>query len=127
MWGAHALAQAVVLRLPGLEVAKQGSPVPGRSGSADAAIHEIVAAYCSGGEVGVIDENGFLEPAPLEAFGTNTFAKPVIASGAVDLDTLTVTDKPNVKFEDGTSVQGGLNSATADHPSAAHCPNNALP
>jgi hypothetical protein len=57
----------------------------------------------------------------------SNFAKPVIASGAVDTTTFTVTDKPNVKFEEGTSVFGGLNSDTVDHPSAQHCPKNALP
>jgi hypothetical protein len=49
-----------------------------------------------------------------------------VASGAVDVDTLQVTDKPNVKYEDGTSVFA-LSSSTADHPSADHCPKNALP
>ena len=94
---------------------------------ADPAIHEIVAAYCSGGDVGVIDADGFLEPAPISTFGSPTFAKPVIASGAVDLTTLTVTGKPNAKFAEGTSVFA-LSSANADHPSAAHCPGaSALP
>lgn len=96
------------------------------AGRTEAAIHEIVAAYCSGGGVGVIDQDGFLEPPPIVDFGSQTFAKPVIASGAVDVGTLTITSKPNAKFAEGTSVFA-LSSANATHPSADHCPKNALP
>jgi hypothetical protein len=88
--------------------------------SADPAIHEIVAAYCSGGDVGVIDSDGFLEPPPIGTFGSPTFARPVLASAAVDPETLTVTGKPNAKFEQGTDVFA-LTSDSLDHPSAA-CP-----
>ena len=103
--------------------------------TSEAAIHEIVAAYCSGGDVGVIDENGYLEPVPLtDMLGTSpsegrAFAKPVLASGAVDPTAgppPEVTDKPNAKFEDETPVNA-ITSATAIHPSAEHCPKNALP
>ena len=94
--------------------------------SADAVIHEIVAAYCSGGGVGAIDEDGFLEPEPLADFEKQTFAKPVLASGAVDPETLTVTDKPNAKFAEGSSALA-LTASDATHPSAEHCPKNALP
>jgi hypothetical protein len=92
--------------------------------SADPAIHEIVAAYCSGGDVGVIDSDGFLEPPPISTPGSPTFARPVLASGAVDPGTLTVTGKPSAKFEEGTSVFA-LSSATLDHPSAA-CPGSSV-
>jgi|GEM_PF-5683482 len=94
---------------------------------ANAAIHEIVAAYCSGGDVGVIDENGFLEPAPIEDFAGTTpsagraAARPVIATGAVDLGTFLLTDHPANKFEEGTHVFA-LSGSNADHPSAEHCP-----
>jgi len=109
--------------------------------TSNAAIHEIVAAYCSGGDHGVIDEDGFLEPTPLEdAAGTSpsaghAFAKPVLSSGAVEVvfPNVLITDKPNTKFEEGTVAvnlltgTSEMGAATADHPSAAHCPKNALP
>jgi hypothetical protein len=95
-------------------------------GTANATVHEIVAAYCSGGGVGVISTSGFLAPPGISDPTKDTFAKPVIASGAVDLTTLTVTDKPNVKYEAGTSVFA-LSADTATSPSAANCPKNALP
>lgn len=99
--------------------------------SADPAIHEIVAAYCSGGGVGVIDSNGFLNPPGITG-GSNAdnFAKPVIASGAVQgtFPNITVTDKPNAKYAQGTNAITGLSAATVTHPSAAHCPGaSALP
>jgi hypothetical protein len=87
---------------------------------AHAVIHEIVAAYCSGGGHGVITESGELEPPSLSDPSRKNFARPVIASGAVDLNTLTVTDKPNAKFPAGTSVFAAV-VANADHPSAQHC------
>ena len=105
------------------------------TGTAEGAIHEIVAAYCSGGDVGIINEDGHLEPVPIEDMeGTSpsagrAFAKPVVASGAVDPTAgppPEVTDKPNAKFEEGTPVTE-ITPENADHPSAEHCPNNALP
>jgi hypothetical protein len=95
--------------------------------TASATVHEIVAAYCSGGGVGVISASGFLFP-PGVTGGSNAnagnFAKPVEASGAVEgtFPNLTVTSKPNAKFAEGTNPLTGLSEATADHPSAAHCP-----
>jgi len=86
-----------------------------------AVIHEIVAAYCSGGGKGIITEAGELEPRPLTLFGTQTFARPVIASGAVvDGAPPTVSSKPNTKFPEGTSVFDAT-ASNSDHPSAAHC------
>jgi hypothetical protein len=90
-------------------------------GTANATIHEIVAAYCSGGGVGVISTSGFLRPPGISDPTAGNFAQPVIASGAVNLTTLTVTDKPNVKWEQGTSVFA-LSAASATSPSAEHCP-----
>jgi hypothetical protein len=111
------------------------------AGSAQGAIHEIAAAYCSGGDHGVIDEDGFVEPTPLEdAAGTtpsagHAFAKPVLSSGAVEVafPEVLITDQPNVKFEEGTVAvnlltgESEMDSSTVDHASAEHCPKNALP
>jgi hypothetical protein len=92
----------------------------------EAAIHEIVAAYCSGGGVGVIGEDGHLRPPPITTFGHPAFAKPVIASGAVDPGTFTVTDKPNTKYKEGSDIFA-LDSTNVDHASAERCRKNALP
>ena len=108
--------------LVGIVVALVLSAIPAFSPSpAHAVIHEIVAAYCSGGDHGVITASGELEPPPLADPARPNFARPVIASGAVDVGTLTVTDKPNAKFPEGTSVFAAV-AANSDHPSAAHCP-----
>jgi hypothetical protein len=94
--------------------------------SADAVIHEIVAAYCSGGGVGVIGEDGDLEPPGLsDPTKQQSFARPVLASGAVDFPF--ITDKPNTKFAEGTSVLAPLDGSNATHPSADHCVKNGLP
>jgi hypothetical protein len=94
--------------------------------TASAAIHEIVAAYCSGGGVGTIDDSGFLEPPGVTDLTRSNFAKPVIATGALDFPF--VTDKPNGKYEEGTNAITGLGADTVDHPSAEHCPGaEALP
>ena len=90
------------------------------SGRAEAVVHEIVGAYCSGGGVGVIGTDGDLEPPGLAGgsnANANNFAKPVIVSGAVDVGTFTTTDKPNLKYPAGVSVFGPL--GTPDHPSTA--------
>ena len=97
---------------------------------ADAAIHEMVAAYCSGGNVGVIDSNGFLEPRGITGGSqANNFAQPVRSTGVVvgTFPNLTVGTSPAAKFAPGTNALTGLNSSTVTHPSAAHCPKNALP
>jgi hypothetical protein len=85
---------------------------------AQATIHEIVAAYCSGGDVGVI--TGLALEAPgVSTFGTPAFARPVLASGAVDFPL--TTDKPNVKVLPGLDAPTFEVSAdTIDHPSE-HC------
>src|SRR5687768_4953517 len=92
--------------------------------AADPAIHEIVAAYCSGGGVGTIDASGFLEPRGITGgSNANNFAQPVFSSGAVagTFPDLVVTSKPNAKYVAGTHALFGLNATTANHPSAAHC------
>jgi hypothetical protein len=96
---------------------------------ADPAIHEIVAAYCSGGGVGVISPDGFLEPPGITGgSNANNFARPVLASGAVEgtFPNIVVTNKPNAKYVPGTNAVTGLGAATANHPSAAHCPGAAV-
>ena len=101
---------------------------------ADAAIHEIVAAYCSGGGVGVISDDGFLEAPGISDPTESNFAKPVFASGATtapDADGIVhISGKPNAKFPEGTEVvdlippppTSLLQVSEADHPSAEHCP-----
>ena len=90
---------------------------------ANAAIHEMVAAFCSGGGVGVIDAAGFLEPPGVETPGKESFRKPATASGVVVCGV--ITSKPAAKFPAGTTV-GTLNAtgpSLSDHPSAEHCAN----
>jgi hypothetical protein len=90
----------------------------------------MVAAYCSGGNRGAIDENGFLEPPGVDDPNKpQSFARPVIANGTVTgaPPNILVTDRPPAKFEEGTNALTGLSAQTADHPSAEHCPKNALP
>jgi hypothetical protein len=90
---------------------------------ANAAIHEMVAAFCSGGGVGVIDAAGFLEPPGVTNPALESFRKPPTASGVVVGGV--ITDKPAAKFPAGTTVPA-LNAAgpsLSDHPSAQHCAN----
>jgi len=97
---------------------------------ADAAIHELVAAYCSGGGVGVINNSGFLAPPGITGGSqANNFAQPVLSSGVVvgTFPNLTIGSSPAAKFAQGTNVLTGLNSSTATNPSAAQCPRNAPP
>jgi hypothetical protein len=103
--------------------------LPLTSTPAHAVVHEIVAAYCSGGDHGAIDGNGFLEPPGLSDPNKKNFARPVIANGAVEgtFPDIVITDKPAAKFEQGTNAITGLSAASANHPSAEHCPKNALP
>jgi len=87
---------------------------------ANAAVHEIVAAYCSGGDVGAIDVDGFLQ-APgvnMGTFGDPNFAAPVFNSGAVDPPL--IGDSPAAKYQVGDNV---FDLGPPDHPSAEHCAN----
>ena len=106
----------------------------GASLTANAAIHEIVAAYCSGGDDATGQApfvNWELEP-PGVTGGSNAdnFAKPPLASGAVEVTdpppppiVIEITDKPNAKFEAGVYevTAGELGLEDVDHPSAEHC------
>jgi hypothetical protein len=86
---------------------------------AGAVIHEQVAAYCSGGGHGAITASGELEPPGISDFTRPNFARPVVANGVVDLDTLTITDHPAAKFPEGTSVfDANVGTTAPDHPSA---------
>ena len=104
---------------------------------ANAVVDEISAAYCSGGGHGVINEFGLIGPPGLSDDSKASFARPVLATGAVvvnvfdpplNLD-IEIGDVPSAKFPAGTSVilivggvfMDGLNASDSDHPSAAHC------
>jgi hypothetical protein len=88
---------------------------------APAVIHEQVAAYCSGGGVGAITATGELEPSGISDPTKSNFARPVVANGVVDVDTLAITDHPAAKFPAGTSVfDANVGVTTPDHPSS-HC------
>jgi hypothetical protein len=88
------------------------------SAVANGAIHEMVAAYCSGGGHGVIGSDGFLEPPGIEDMSKPNFARPVNANGVVEFPL--ITDRPAAKYPAGTNVLT-LDVSQADHPSAAHC------
>ena len=88
---------------------------------AGAVIHEIVAAYCSGGDVGVIDANGELLPPPLIPPPGPAFAQPVSVNGAVDFAdgnpaNFTIGSSPSAKWDEGTPL-GALDLADPDHES----------
>ena len=86
------------------------------------AIHEQVAAYCSGGGHGAINEAGFLEPPGITDPTKQNFAQPVFSNGVVDPTgpAPVVTDHPAAKYPAGSSP---FNLPAPDHPST-HC--NAL-
>lgn len=90
--------------------------------AARAAIHEQVAAYCSGGGHGAIDEDGFLEPPGITDPTERNFAQPVLSNGVVEITATgpVVTDAPAAKFPEGSSP---FALPAPDHPSD-HC--NAL-
>ena len=98
-------------------------------GTAGAVIHEQVAAYCSGGGHGAINDLGELEPPGISDMTKKNFASPVLHNGVVVFDAVTglpvVSDRQPAKFPAGTSAITGANVETTDpdHPSA-HC--NAL-
>jgi hypothetical protein len=104
-----------------------GTPV-----TSDAALHEMVAAYCSGGGVGVIGTDGFLEPPGVTDPTKSNFAKPPTASGvAVVVNAaplrVVIGDSPAAKYPAGTVVvdlgtMTFLQVSQADHPST-HCKN----
>lgn len=81
-----------------------------------AAIHEQVAAYCSGGGHGAIDEDGFLEPPGITDPTQKNFAQPVLSNGVVVITATgpVVTDAPAAKFPEGSSP---FALPAPDHPS----------
>lgn len=103
---------------------------------ASASIHELVAAFCSGGDKGVIGANGHLE-APGVSGGSNAdnFARPATASGAA----VVVNGNPlrveigngnSAKYPAGTTVVDlatftFLAVSQSDHPATA-CRNFSL-
>lgn len=94
---------------------------------ANAAVHEIVAAYCSGGDVGAIDVDGFLQaPGVTGTGGGKSFAAPVLNSGVVVgvFPDLLIGDSPAAKYQEGDDP---FNLGGPDHPSAEHCANSPLP
>lgn len=80
------------------------------------AIHEQVAAYCSGGGHGVISEAGFLEPPGITDMTKQNFAQPVLSNGVVEITETgpVVTDDPAAKFPEGSSP---FALPAPDHPS----------
>jgi hypothetical protein len=83
---------------------------------ARAAIHEQVAAYCSGGGVGAISDDGFLEPPGITDPTEKNFAQPVLSNGVVEITASgpVVTDDPAAKFPEGSSP---FALPAPDHPS----------
>ena len=84
---------------------------------ASAVIHEMVAAYCSGGGHGAIDADGFLEPPGL--LDGKNFAQPVRSNGVVaEVGGLPIVqDHPAAKYPAG-SIAFALPDPV--HPST-HC------
>ena len=69
---------------------------------ATSAIHEMVAAYCSGGGHGAIGADGFFEPPGITDMTKQNFARPVNANGVVEFPL--ITNRPPAKFPAGTNV-----------------------
>lgn len=98
----------------------------------DAAIHEMVAAYCSGGGVGVIEDSGFLEPPGISDPTERNFAQPVVSNGAAVVVSeaplrVEIGSSPAAKYPEGTVVVDlqtftFLAASQSDHPST-HCTN----
>jgi hypothetical protein len=78
--------------------------------SANATIHEIVAAFCSGGDKGKINAAGFLEAPGVSGFSNaDNFAKPVAVNGATNVVSenpliVLIAGSPSAKFPEGTTV-----------------------
>ena len=85
---------------------------------AQGAIHEMVAAYCSGGDHGAIGADGFLEPPGITDFSKQNFAQPVESNGVVEFPL--ITDAPAAKFPEGSNIFT-IDPSQSDHPSAEHC------
>jgi hypothetical protein len=97
---------------------------------ANAAIHEMVAAFCSGGGVGAIDATGFLEPPGVTNPALPSFRQPASSSGVVVGSPTgpVIGSSPAAKYPAGTPILGptGLDAvgpSLSNHPSAQHCAN----
>ena len=109
---------------------------------AHAVVDEIVAAYCSGGGVGVIGADGLLRPPGISNPFKSNFAAPVVATGAVEIVPIApgppptfdvfIGDVPSAKYPvgilvvsvvDGVPQPGPGIAGLSDHPSAANCHN----
>jgi hypothetical protein len=98
----------------------------------NAAIHEMVAAFCSGGDVGVIGANGFLEPPGITDPTKRNFAQPVVSNGAAVVVSenplrVEIGSSPAAKYPEGTVVVDlatftFLAASQSQHPST-HCTN----
>jgi hypothetical protein len=91
---------------------------------ANAAIHEMVSAFCSGGGVGTIEASGHLEPPGVTNPALNSFRQPAEATGVVVGSPTgpVIGSSPAAKYPAGTSVPT-LAVSSSNHPSAEHCPN----
>ena len=86
-----------------------------------ATVHEITASYCSGGGHGNFDGNA-VDPPGLDKVGTQSFARPVLASGAVVIGATgpVTTTRPQVKVQAGLDATSFvLDPTTIEHPSEA--------
>lgn len=77
--------------------------------SANATIHEIVAAFCSGGGVGAIGADGHLEAPGVSDPTKSNFARPVVASQSTIVISenplvIVISDSKAAKFPEGTTV-----------------------
>jgi hypothetical protein len=77
--------------------------------SANATIHEIVAAFCSGGGVGVISADGHLEAPGVSDPTRKNFARPVVATGSTIILSanpliIVISDGHAAKYPPGTTV-----------------------
>ncbi|MGH2456918.1 MAG: hypothetical protein ACRDHD_11765 [Candidatus Limnocylindria bacterium] len=132
-----------------LSVALGATLALGAALPAQAAIHEIVASWCSGADQGAV-----LDPPGQTRFGSQSFLRALQASGVYDVQfgivpagqpapfpgTTPVTvevdaSRPNAKVdavggyfvfpvtEGGVSLTVYLSAVVPDHPAFAHCPN----
>ena len=77
--------------------------------SANATIHEIVAAFCSGGGVGVISADGHLEAPGVSDPTKSNFARPVVATQSTIILSenplvIVIADSKAAKYPPGTTV-----------------------
>ena len=101
--------------------------------AATASIHEIVAAFCSGGGKGGIGTNGHLEAPGVSDPAKHNFAQPVNASQSAiviseDPLIVVISDSKAAKYPPGTTVVDlgtftFLLASQSNHAAAIHCKN----